>query len=193
MVDTSTIQKLRQQTGVGIVDCKKALEESAGNLEKAIEILRKKGEKVAAKKQNREMKNGLIEAYIHAGGKVGAMIELTCETDFVAKNDEFKELAHNIAMQVAATNPSYLQPEDIPDEVIEKEKNIFKEQIKSDKPQDILEKIIQGKLEKYFQEVCLLKQPFIKDGDITIEKLITNKIAKIGENIKIKRFVRFSL
>lgn len=193
-IDIKIIQKLRQETGAGMLDCQKALQESKGDLEEAKRILRKKGKKIANQKENRETKAGLIEAYIHAGGKVGAMIELTCETDFVARNEEFKNLAHDLAMQVAATNPLYLTPEDIPEEVLEKEKEIIKDQLSDDKKKpEIIDKIIQGKLDKYFSEVCLLKQPFIKDDKLTIEDLIANKIAKIGENIKIKRFVRFSL
>jgi len=193
-VDRNIIQLLREQTGAGIVDCKKALEEAQGDVKKATELLRKKGEKIAIKKQNRAMNQGLIEAYIHTGGKVGAMVELNCETDFVAKNEEFKELSHDIAMQVAATNPLYLKPEDIPEEVLEKEKEIFSEQIESgDKPKEIIDKIIEGKLAKYFEEVCLLNQPFIKDNEISIEELLKQKIAKIGENIQIKKFIRFSL
>jgi len=193
-IDIKIIQKLRQETGAGMLDCQKALQESKGDLEEAKRILRKKGKKIANQKENRETKAGLIEAYIHAGGKVGAMIELTCETDFVARNEEFKNLAHDLAMQVAATNPLYLTPEDIPEEVLEKEKEIIKDQLPDDKKKpEIIDKIIQGKLDKYFSEVCLLKQPFIKDDKLTIEDLIANKIAKIGENIKIKRFVRFSL
>ncbi len=193
-IDIKIIQKLRQETGAGMLDCQKALQESKGDLEEAKRILRKKGKKIANQKENRETRAGLIEAYIHAGGKVGAMIELTCETDFVARNEEFKNLAHDLAMQVAATNPLYLTPEDIPEEVLEKEKEIIKDQLPDDKKKpEIIDKIIQGKLDKYFSEVCLLKQPFIKDDKLIIEDLIANKIAKIGENIKIKRFVRFSL
>ena len=193
-IDIKIIQKLRQETGAGMLDCQKALQESKGDLEEAKRILRKKGKKIANQKENRETRAGLIEAYIHAGGKVGAMIELTCETDFVARNEEFKNLAHDLAMQVAATNPLYLTPEDIPEEVLEKEKEIIKDQLPDDKKKpEIIDKIIQGKLDKYFSEVCLLKQPFIKDDKLTIEDLIANKIAKIGENIKRKRFVRFSL
>lgn len=193
-MDTKIIQNLRKQTGAGIVDCKKALQEADENLDKAIEILRRKGKKMAEKKQDRAMLNGLIESYVHAGGKVGAIIELSCETDFVARNKEFKNLAHDLAMQVAATNPSYLKPEDIPQDVIEKEKSIYKDQIDlTNKPADILDKIIEGKLQKYFQEVCLLKQPFIKDDKMTVEELIKQKVAQIGENISLRRFVRFSL
>lgn len=193
-ITKDAVQQLREQTGAGVIDCKKALEESNGNLEQAIEVLRKKGEKIAANKKERAMKAGLIDAYIHAGGKVGALVEITCETDFVARTDEFKEFIHDVAMQVAAASPSYLNPEDVPQEIINKEREIFIEQCKQEnKPKEIMDKIVNGKVEKYFQEVCLLKQPFIKDDKITIEKLLTQKIAKIGENIQIVKFIRFSL
>lgn len=188
------IKQLRQQTGVGISDCKKALDEAKGNITKAIEILRKKGEKIIVSKQNREIKHGLIEAYIHSGGKIGALIELGCETDFVARNEKFKALAHDLVMQIAATSPLYLAPEDIPKEIIEKEREIIKEEFKNKKmKEEIMEKIIKGKLEKYYQEVCLLKQPFIKDDKIKIEDLISKEVVKLGENIKIVRFARYSL
>lgn len=200
-INTQTIQQLRQQTGAGISDCKKALDEANGNMNKAVEILRKKGQKVAAAKQAREIKQGLVEAYIHAEGKIGVMIELGCETDFVVRNKEFKELAHDLAMQVAAVNPLYVSPDDVPNEVIEKEKEIIHENIetlkhknmKTSKQKEIMEKIVQGKLEKYYQEVCLLKQLFIKDDKMTVEELITEKVAKLGENIVVRRFVKFSL
>lgn len=189
------ISQLREQTGAGIVECKNALEEAAGDLEKAIEILRKKGEIKAAKKTaERTTKEGLIHAYIHANGKVGAMIEVSCETDFVARNEEFKTLVHDLAMQVAATNPLYIKPENVPEEVIAKEKEMYLEEIRGqEKPPSVVEKILQGKLEKYFEDVCLLKQPFIKDEDITVEELINQKIAKIGEKIEVKKFIRFQI
>ncbi len=188
------IKQLRQQTGIGISDCKKALDEAKGNITKAIEILRKKGGKIIVSKQNREIKHGLIEAYIHPGGKIGALIELGCETDFVARNEKFKTLAHDLVMQITATNPLYLAPEDIPKGIVEKEKEIIKEEFKNKKmKEEIMEKIIKGKLEKYYQEACLLKQPFIKDDKIKIEDLISKEIVKLGENIKIVRFTRYSL
>lgn len=192
----NTIKQLRLQTGAGICDCKKALDEAKGDMNKAVEILRKKGQKIAAAKQVRKIKQGLIEAYIHADGKRGAMIELGCETDFVARNKEFKNLAHDLVMQVTATDPLYISPEDVPREVIEKEKEIIREELKNlktKKQKSIMEKIIQGKLEKYYQEVCLLKQPFIKDDKMTVQDLITEKISKLGENIQIRRFIRYSL
>jgi elongation factor Ts len=195
MINPKLISELREQTGAGIVECKNALEETGGNIEKAVEILRKKGEIKAMKKiTEREAKEGLVHAYIHANGKVGAMVEVNCETDFVARNEEFKSLVHDLAMQIAATNPLYLRPEDIPQDIIEKEKEMYLEEIRGqEKPPSVVEKIIQGKLEKYFEDVCLLKQPFIKDEDITVEELINQKIAKIGEKIEVRRFVRFQI
>ncbi len=195
MNDTLNIVKLREITGAGMMDCKKALDEAGDNLEKAIEILRKKGAIKAAKKQSeRQTKEGVVHAYVHSGNKVGVLIELLCETDFVARNQEFGELAHDLAMQIAATNPLHIRPEDVPAEVVEKEKSIYLEEISGqEKPPAVVEKIINGKLEKYFEDVCLLKQPFIKDEDITVEELINQKIAKIGEKIEVGRFVRFAI
>lgn len=195
------IKKLRQQTGAGISDCQKALKEANGQFDKAIEILRKKGQKIALTKQSRVMKNGIIDAYIHSNKKIGVLVEITCETDFVAKNKEFQKFAHDIAMQIAATNPQWIAPEDVPADVIEKEKEIYREELekimstdrRKKKPEAVVKKIIEGKLNKFYQEVCLLKQPFIKDDKITIEGLLNQKISQIGENIKIQRFVRYSL
>ncbi len=188
------IKKLREKTGAGFVDCQKALEEAKGDLEKAIEILRKKGKKIVETKSNRETKAGVIGFYIHSNEKIAALVELHCETDFVARNQEFKDLAHDLAMQVAATNPLYLKPEDIPEEVLEKEKEIYrKEMAQEKKPPHIIEKIIEGKLEKFYENVCLLKQPFIKDQNIKIEDLIQSKITKLRENIQVKRFIRFEI
>ncbi len=188
------IKKLREKTGAGVLSCQKALEESKGDFEKAEEILRKKGEKIAAVKSERTTKAGVIGVYLHSNERIAAMVELYCETDFVARNKEFKELAHDLAMQVAATNPSYLKPEDIPKEILEKEKEFYLEEMaKEKKPPQILEKIIAGKLEKFFENVCLLKQSFIKDQNIKIEDLIKNKIARLGENIQIRRFIRFEI
>lgn len=186
--------KLRTLTGAGIVDCQKALEESGGDYDKAVELLRKRGQKVAAAKQERETKEGIVHAYIHGQGRVGVLVEISCETDFVARNDEFKAFAHDIAMHIAAANPLYVKPEDIPSEVIEKEKEIYKDQMASEKkPDEIKEKIIVGKLNKYYQETCLLNQLFIKDDSLTIQQLLAATIAKTGENIQIRRFCRFSL
>lgn len=194
-LDLKLITSLREQTGVGIVECKSALTEASGDIDKAIEILRKKGEIKAAKKSaERTAKEGLVHAYIHQSGKVGGMIELSCETDFVARNEEFQELAHNLAMQVAATNPSYINPNDVPQELIAKEKEIYLEEVKAqNKPQAVVDKIIEGKISKYFEDICLLRQTFIKDENVTIEELINQKIAKIGEKIEVKRFARFEI
>jgi elongation factor Ts len=194
MIDSKLILQLRAETGAGIIEVKKALEEANGDLVKAKEILRQKGVLKAATKAERETHEGLIHAYVHSNNRVGALVEVLCETDFVARNPEFQELVHDLAMQVAATDPLYIKPEDIPPEVIEKEKSLWLEEIRGEgKPPAVVEKIIQGKLEKWFSEVCLLKQSFIKNEDTTIEELIQQKIAKLGENIQVKRFVRFAL
>jgi elongation factor Ts len=187
------IKDLRQQTGAGVLDCKNALEEADGDIEKAVELLRKKGLAIATKKADREANEGLVEAYVHAGGKLGVLLELNCETDFVARTDDFRELAHDLAMQVAATNPRYLTPEDVPPEVLERERQRQREELREEKPEEVIERIMEGKLRKYYQEVCLLEQPFIKDEGLTVRDLITSKIAKLGENIKVRRFARFEL
>ncbi len=194
MADTSLIMKLRNLTGSGVVDCQKALEESNGDYDKAVDFLRKRGQKVAAAKQERETKEGIVHAYIHGAGRVGVLVEISCETDFVARNEQFQAFAHDIAMHIAAANPLYVKSEDISAEIIEKEKEIYKEQMAGEKkPDEIKEKIIVGKLNKYFQETCLLNQLFIKDDSMTIQQLLQNTIAKTGENIQIRRFCRFSL
>jgi elongation factor Ts len=195
MADTQTITRLRQQTGAGMVDCSKALEESAGDIEKAIEILRKKGEIKAAKKTaERTAKEGIVYSYIHSNHKVGAMLELNCETDFVARTEDFVSLAHDIAMQIVAGSPEYLKPEEVPSEVLEKEKEIAREQLMAEgKPADIVEKILDGKISKFYEETCLVKQAFIKDDSIKVEEYINRAIAKTGEKIEIKRFVRFQM
>ncbi len=187
------IIKLRELTGASIVDCKSVLLET-DDLDKAVELLRKRGQKLVDKKACRQTSEGVVEAYIHANRKVGVLIELSCETDFVARNAEFIELAHDIAMQVAATDPEYLSPEEVPAKKIAKEKEIYRQQLKEEKkPAKMMGKIIEGKLVKYYEQVCLLKQPFIKDDKKTIEQLIKEAITKLGENIQIKRFIRFSL
>jgi elongation factor Ts len=186
------LKLLREKTGAGIMDCKNALKEANGDIEKAVEILRKKGIKVAEKKAGREVKDGLIDAYIHMGGKLGVLIEVACETDFVAKNEEFKEFVHNLAMQVAAARPKYVNREDVPQEILEKEKEIIREQFK-DKPEHIQEKIVNNKIEEYYKENCLLEQAFIKDDSRKIKDLVTEMVAKFGENIVVRRFVRFEL
>ncbi len=192
-MDSKIIKQLRQLTGAGIVECQKVLKEAKGDLDKAVEILRKKGQKVAASKQIRTTNEGIVEAYIHTNKKIGVLVELVCETDFVARNEEFKQLAHNLAMQVAAVSPRWVRPEDIPGVVLKKEKEIYQANLPKGKPEEVAKKIIDGKLKKFYTEACLLKQPFIKDDKITIEELIKNKIAKLKENIQVKRFIRFSL
>lgn len=195
MPDLKQVSSLRKKTGAGIVDCQKALAESGGDQEKAVEILRKKGALKAAKKSaERTASEGLVHAYMHASGKLGVMIELRCETDFVARNEDFQTLANELAMQIAAMNPSYIKPEDVPAEELEKEKGIIAEELKaSGKPAEMIDKIVTGKLEKYYEEVCLLKQPYIKDDKVKIEKLIEEAIAKIGEKIEVGRFVRYQM
>jgi len=188
------VKELREATGAGVLDCKKALEASGGDLEKAKAYLREKGLAAAAKKAGRVAKEGLIEAYVHTGGRVGALIELDCETDFVARTEEFKALAHDLAMQVVAAKPLYLAPEDIPPDVLEEEKNVYRAQARdAGKPEHIVERIVEGKLQKHFQEVCLMRQPFIKDDDLTVQDIVTRTIAKLGENIVMRRFARFEL
>ena len=195
MADAKTIAKLRNQTGAGMMDCKKALDEAGDDYDKAIDILRKKGEAKASKKMaEREAKEGIVYSYIHSSNKSGAMVELFCETDFVARTDDFKSLAHDIAMQIVAMSPDYLKPEDVPSEVIEKEKEIYREQLKKEgKPEEMVEKILLGKLDKFYQEVCLLKQSFIKEDKLSVEDMIKQVIAKTGEKIEIGNFANFQI
>ena len=193
-ITTSMIKELREATAAGVLDCKKALEASGGNVDKAKAYLLEKGIAAAAKKADREVKEGLIEAYVHAGSRVGALIELDCETDFVARTEEFRALAHDLAMQVVAAKPLYLAPEDIPPHVLEEETNDYRAQARdAGKPEHIIARIVEGKLQKYHQEVCLMKQPFIKDDELTVQDIITRMIAKLGENIVVRRFARFEL
>ena len=191
-VTSQMVAALREKTGAGFMDCKKALVESNGVEAEAIELLRKKGVASAAKKAGRSAQEGIIHSYIHGGGKLGVLVEVNCETDFVARNEEFKQMVTDIAMQIAAANPLYLTSEDIPEAMIEKEKDIAKAQC-AGKPEAAIAKIVEGKLKKWFGEICLLDQPFVKDTSKTIRDLVTEKIAKMGENIVIKRFVRFQL
>ncbi len=189
-----TIKKLREQTGAGVNDCHQALSANNNDYDLALEWLRKKGQKIANKKSDRALKAGLIDSYIHGEGKVGVLLKLGCETDFVAKNEDFKNFSHDLCLQIAATDPQYVGPEDVPAEVVAKEKEIYAETLKAEnKPAEMLEKILAGKVEKFYTEVCLLKQPYIKDDKVTIEQLLTEVIAKIGENIKIDSFTRYSL
>ena len=193
-ISSDTVRDLREKTGVGIMDCKRALAESSGDLEKAIDLLRQKGLASAAKKASRETKEGVISSYIHGAGKIGVLVEVNCETDFVARNSEFQELVKDISMQIAASNPSYVRREDVPADVLEKERNIYKIQAReSGKPEHVLDKIVEGKVEKFYVETCLLEQSFIKDSAVTINDMVKQKIAKIGENISIKRFTRYQL
>jgi len=193
-ITTQMIKELREKTGAGIVDCKKALVEAGGDMEKAVEILRKKGAAKAAKKAERATAEGAVFSYIHGGGKVGVLVELNCETDFVARNETFKELGHEIAMQIAAMSPEYVSKEEVPAEVIEKEKEVLREQALAEgKPEHIVEKIVEGRLAKFYSEKCLLEQPWIKDDSKTIKDLITDYITKLGENIKVRRFARFEV
>lgn len=193
-VTAEMVKDLRAKTGAGMMDCKRALEETGGDMEKAIEYLREKGLAAAAKRAGRTAAEGVIESYIHLGGKLGVLVEVNCETDFVARTPEFREFARDIAMQVAAANPLYLAPEDVPAEVLAKEKEILRAQaLNEGKPEKVVERIVEGRLEKFYSENCLLEQPFIKDPDKKVRDLLTEKIARIGENIVIRRFVRFQL
>ncbi|NMB36206.1 MAG: translation elongation factor Ts [Firmicutes bacterium] len=194
MITAEMVQKLRTLTGAGMMDCKKALVEAGGDQDKAVNLLREKGLASAAKRSGRIAAQGVVDSYIHLGGKVGVLIEVNCETDFVARNEEFKDFVRDICLQVAATNPLYLSRENVPAEIIEQEKEILgKQALREGKPEKIVEKIIVGRLDKFFQENCLLEQPFIKDDKMTVQELLTEAMAKIGENIIIRRFVRFEM
>ena len=193
-VTTELIKELRKATQAGMLDCKKALVECDGDFEKAIDHLRKKGLSSAGKKMDRVAKDGIIASYIHNNSKLGVLLELNCETDFVAKNDDFLELAKELSMQIAASNPLYVDVDDVPEEVIEKEKEIYREQLKdSGKPAEIIDKIVEGKIKKYYSENCLLEQVYIRDSTQVVKDLIKSKIATYGENISIGRFVRFQI
>ena len=193
-IDANTVKQLRDKTGAGMMDCKNALKESNGDLDGAIDYLRKSGAAKAEKKGSRETKEGLVYSYIHAGGRLGVMIEVNCETDFVAKTDGFIELSHNLAMQIAATNPISLDKNSVPDDIIAKEKEIYTEQAKSSgKPDNIIEKMVEGRLSKFFQENCLMEQAYIKDSDKKVSDLLTETIAALGENITISKFTRFAV
>jgi len=186
------VRELREKTGAGVLDCKNALVEAAGNLDRAVDILREQGIVFAQKKSTRKAKDGLIFSYIHPPGKLGVLIEINCETDFVARNEDFQTLAKDIAMHIAASNPSFVSREEIPESSVEKEKEIYtKQALSQGKPEKIIDKIVEGKLEKYYGEVCLLEQPFVKDPDKTIKDIITENVARVGENIQVSRFVRF--
>ncbi len=191
-ISAGIVKQLREKTGAGIMDCKEALTECNGDIDRSIDFLRKKGIATAEKRAGRAMTEGIIESYIHMGGKLGVLVEVNCETDFVAKNDDFKEFARNLAMHIAATNPVGISQEDVPEEVINKEREIYRAQaLEIGKPENIVDKIAEGKLSKYFKDNCLLNQAYVRDPNITIADLLNELIAKIGENISIKRFVRF--
>ena len=193
-ISAAMVKQLREKSGAGMMDCKRALVESDADMEKAIDFLRKKGLATAAKRSGRAMSEGIIESYIHMGGKLGVMVEVNCETDFVAKNDDFKEFAKNIAMHIAAVNPVGIKPEDIPAEVMEREKDVYRGQaLEMGKPEKMIDKIVEGKLNKFVKESSLMDQGYVKDPNITIADLLNELIAKIGENISIKQFVRFKI
>ena len=193
-ISTQSVKELREKTGVGIMDCKNALQEAGGDSNKAVGILRKKGIAKAQKREGRIASEGQIQSYVHIGGKIGVLVETNCETDFSAKTEDFTNFTKNLAMHIAATNPIAISPENLPLEIVEKEKEIYKDQaLLSGKPEKVVEKIVEGKLRKFFSEVCLLNQAYIKDSDITIQDLLNELKAKTGENIIIKRFIRFKL
>jgi elongation factor Ts len=193
-ISAAAVKELREKTGAPMMDCKKALTESTGDIEKAIDWLRKRGVSVAAKKSSRTTKEGAIESYIHAGGKIGVMVEINCESDFVARTEDFKELIHDIAMHIAAVDPKFIRKEDVSPEAFEREKDIYRAQAAATgKPANVVEKIVEGKMSKFYEEVCLYEQPFIKENSVTIAQLIAQKIGKLGENISVRRFARFKV
>jgi elongation factor Ts len=193
-VTAAQVKELREKTGAGMLDCKKALEEANGDITKAGELLREKGLSAAANKAGRIATEGAVESYIHAGGKVGVLVEINCETDFVGKTEQFRTFCKDIAMHIAAANPSYVRREEVPTEALEKEKEILRNQaLNEGKPEKIIEKMVEGRIGKYYEEFCLMEQQFVKDPDKTIDQLLNEKIAAIGENISIRRFVRFGL
>jgi elongation factor Ts len=193
-ISAGLVKELREKTGAGMLDCKKALEEANGDIEKASELLREKGLAAAAKKSGRIATEGLVESYIHGAGRIGVLVEVNCETDFVAKTDEFKDFVRDIAMQIAAASPRFVSREEVAPEELEKEREILRSQaLNEGKPAHIVDKMVEGRLAKYYEEFCLLEQSFIKDPDKTIDNLLKEKIAKIGENISVRRFVRYEL
>ncbi|MBI2997919.1 MAG: translation elongation factor Ts [Deltaproteobacteria bacterium] len=193
-ISASSVRELREKTGAGIMDCKKALAESSGDVERAIDYLRRKGLATAAKKMGRVTAEGLVGAYIHAGGKIGVLVEINCETDFVARTEQFQALVKDLAMQIAAANPRYIRPEDVPPEEMDREREIYRQQaIDSGKPEKVVDKIVAGKIERFYSEVCLLEQAFIKDPDRKVGDLVQDAIAHLGENIQVRRFERYHL
>ncbi|MEW5783856.1 MAG: translation elongation factor Ts [Bacillota bacterium] len=193
-IEAKTVKDLREKTGAGMMDCKKALQEAGGNEEKAITILREKGLAAAARRAGRVAAQGIVDSYIHLGGKVGVLVEVNCETDFVARTDEFRTFVRDICLQIAASNPLYLKKEEVPETVLEEERNILRAQaLNEGKPEKVVDKIVEGRIDKYYKENCLLEQPFIRDQDVTINDLLVALVAKIGENIVIRRFSRFAM
>jgi elongation factor Ts len=193
-VSAATVKDLRDKTGAGMMDCKKALTECGGDLNKAVDYLRQKGLAAAAKKASRVATDGAVGAYVHPGGKIGVLVELNCETDFVARTAEFQTLLKDLAMQIAAANPRYIRAEEVPAGDLEKERQIYRQQaLDTGKPEKVIEKIVEGKMERFFSEVCLLEQSFIKDPDLKMGDVLTNAIARLGENIQVKRFTRYHL
>ncbi|SDY46734.1 translation elongation factor Ts [Thermoactinomyces sp. DSM 45892] len=193
-ITAAMVKELREKTGAGMMDCKKALNETEGNMEKAMEYLREKGIANADKKAGRIAAEGVVESYIHGGGRIGVLVEVNCETDFVAKTDEFKSFVKDVAMQIAAMNPKYVRREEIPGDEVEKERQILRQQaLQEGKPEAIVDKMVEGRLTKHFKDICLMDQVFVKDGEKTIEQMVKEQIARIGENISIRRFVRYEL
>jgi elongation factor Ts len=193
-ISATQVKELREKTGAPMMDCKQALTEAKGDMEQAVVVLRKKGVSVAAKKATRVTSEGSVASYIHAGGKIGVLVEINCESDFVARTEDFKELVHDIAMHIAASDPKFVRKEDVTPEAYEREKDIYRAQaIASGKPANIAEKMVEGKMAKFYEEVCLLEQPFIKDQTVSIAQLIATKIGKLGENIAVRRFARFKV
>jgi len=193
-IDMKFVKQLREITGLGMMDCKKALEEAGGDVQKAVDLLRKKGAAVAAKRSEKATAEGIVQTYIHPGSQVGVMVELNCETDFVARTEEFKNFAHDICLHIAAIKPLYLNPEDVDSKFLEHEKEIIREQLAgAGKPEKMIEQIVEGKVKKLYSEICLMKQQFVKNDQMTIEEVLKELIGKTGENIKIKRFARFQV
>jgi len=193
-ITAQKVNELRQRTGIGMMECKKALQETDGDIEKAINVLRKKGMARAKEKMSRSTCDGMVGSYIHMNGRLGVLVEINCESDFVSRNEEFQELVKNVAMHIAAANPTYVSADQVPAESLQEEKDIIRTQFKdSDKPEELVEKIVVGKLGKFFSEICLLNQPYIKDDKMTVEQLLATYIAKFGENIQVKQFARFAL
>ncbi len=193
-IDLSLVQQLRERTGAGMLDCKKALEEANGDMEKAVDILRRKGAALADKRAGYATAEGIVHAYIHPGAHVGVLIEVDCETDFVARTDEFKQFAQDLCLQIAAFNPKYIAPEDVDKALVERERDIYMQEVAgSNKPAAIINQIVEGKLNKFYTAICLIKQPYIKNDQLTVEDILKQLVGKLGENIKIKRFARFEV